>query len=105
MKPASKIMITIGALGLGILAIVAVFIAKPKPERQPVEIPKPTVRVVEVQPTSINISVEAQGTVTPKREIDLVPEISGKVTFVSDSFFAGGFFERGDLLIQIEARD
>lgn len=105
MTPASRIVLTIGVLGLGVLAITAVFIAKPKPERKPVEVPKPAVSVVEARPSDINISVETQGTVTPKREIDLVPEVSGKVTFVSDVFIAGGFFEQGDLLIQIDARD
>lgn len=100
-----KILITLGVLIIGIVLIIALFVGKPKPQRQPAEVAMPAVHVVEAKPSSIQVTVDAQGTVTPKREIDLVPEVAGKVVDVAESFIAGGFFNKGDVLIRIEPRD
>ena len=41
----------------------------------------------------------------PRSEADLVPEISGRVVWISPSLVPGGFFGRGDPLLRIERRD
>lgn len=102
---ARKVIIVSGAGVIGLLAIVGLFVLKPKPQRQPAEIPAPVVRVMEATPSQIQITVDAQGTVTPQREIDLVPEVAGKVVEVAPSFIAGGFFKKGDVLIRVDPRD
>ncbi|MGD8326319.1 MAG: efflux RND transporter periplasmic adaptor subunit [Sphingomonadales bacterium] len=98
-------LMTLGAFAIGIVLIIAVFVGKPKPQRQPAEVVPPAVHIVEAKPSSIQITVDAQGTVTPKREIDLVPEVAGKVVDVAETFIAGGFFNKGDVLIRVEPRD
>lgn len=47
----------------------------------------------------------AYGTVRPRRKIDLVPQVSGRVVYVSPSLCEGGFFSRDEVLFRIEARD
>ncbi len=65
----------------------------------------PTVRVIEVQPRSVRLEVRSQGTVAPRTESELVPEVSGPVVWVSSALVSGGFFEQGAPLLRIDPRD
>src|SRR6056297_2304917 len=49
--------------------------------------------------------VQAQGTVTPRIETDLVSEVAGKVVWMSDDFVAGGTFQAGEVLARIDPSD
>ena len=78
--------------------------------RPPVEtltpvIEPPGVRVHEVALQDARLSVTSQGTVQPRTESQLVPEIAGRVTWVASSFAEGGFFEAGDVLVEIDPFD
>ena len=53
----------------------------------------------------MRLSVAAHGTVVPKSESDLVAEVSGRVVHVSDTLVSGGFFAKGDVLVEIERID
>ena len=64
-----------------------------------------TVRVINAQPQDLNLTVTSQGTVTPLIESQLIPEVSGKIEWMSDSLVAGGFFNQGDELIRVESLD
>ena len=72
--------------------------------QQPVMTP-PGVRVQEVTLETVQLSVLSQGTVRPRTESQLVPEISGRVTWVAPSFAEGGFFDAGDVLLTIDPFD
>lgn len=64
-----------------------------------------SVNVYSAKSETVTLSVKTQGTVTPKREIDLVAQVSGQVQSVEYIFSDGGFFEKDQLLIKIEDRD
>jgi len=49
--------------------------------------------------------VNVQGEVQPRTEINLVPQVSGKITYMSPKFIEGGKFKKGDLLIRIDPRE
>ncbi len=49
--------------------------------------------------------VKGFGTVRPKTELSIVPEVSGKVIERSPSFRTGGFIKKGDMLFQIDSAD
>lgn len=72
--------------------------------RQPEAVPV-AVRVMEASPGPVQLMVHAQGTVTPRTESELVPEVSGNVVWVSDNLVSGGFFEEGESLLRIDDRD
>ena len=55
--------------------------------------------------TSLNFTVNSQGTVRPRTETTLVAEVSGKIVSVNPDFVAGGFFYKGDVLLQIDPSD
>lgn len=91
----------------GVLTISVLVVAKPKPVPQPApEAPANVqVNVVEIRPDTLQLAVTAQGTVTPRREISLVAQVSGQVVSVEDHFVDGGFFAADERLIQIDDRD
>lgn len=84
----------------------ALFTGKPKPapEQVPAYVP-PSVDVVVVTPASVALNVQAQGTVHPHREIQLVSQVSGKVQSVSNQFAQGGFFVSEEALVTVEDMD
>ncbi len=53
----------------------------------------------------VQLVVKTQGEARPRTEIDLVPEVGGRITSVSSKFIEGGIFNKGDLLYQIDTRD
>jgi len=65
----------------------------------------PTVRTIAAQPKTLRHRVRTQGTVAPRAEADLVPEISGRVVWVASSLVPGGFIKEGEPLLRIERRD
>jgi membrane fusion protein, multidrug efflux system len=95
--------LTVLALGLGIAAVLI------KTQRTvapvPHEILSPLVRVMTVVQEDYQFQISAQGSVTPAIEITLAPEVSGRIVAVSPAFAAGGFFEPGEVLIEIDPRD
>ncbi len=50
-------------------------------------------------------SVHATGTAEPQQEISVVAEVNGKLSWVSPAFVEGGFFRKGDKLLEIDPRD
>ena len=90
------------AAGLGAFAI---FISKPAPETRVPEFKPPLVRVHLVELQEVQLAVRSQGTVAPRTESQLVPEVSGRVLRVSPAFVVGGFFEEGDSLLEIDPYD
>lgn len=102
-----KILLPVTILVVGVLAIVALVFAKPKPV--PRELPdEPAlvqVAVTQAQQESLRLSVNAQGTVMPKREIELVAQVSGLISSVEPAFVDGGFFGAGQVLVRIDERE
>lgn len=98
--------LTIVVPGIIVIALIATQKPKPQPElTDNAEAPKPQVHVQKAVPKSTVISVTTQGMVAPKREIDLIAQVSGQVQKVERAFVSGGFFSADELLIQIEDRD
>lgn len=51
------------------------------------------------------VSFKTTGVVEAKNEINIVPEISGRVVSVAAAFFEGGTFTENEVLFQIDPRD
>jgi RND family efflux transporter MFP subunit len=63
------------------------------------------VQVVDVQLQDLTLTVKSQGTVSPRTESVLLPEVTGRIIEVSPSFVPGGFFEAGEILLRIDPHD
>lgn len=79
--------------------------AGPKVATQSASREPPLVDVMTAQPETLSMNVSSQGVVSPRAEIDLVTEVAGKVVAIHPAFAAGGFFKKGDRLVDIDPRD
>ena len=82
-----------------------IFNDRPVVETRPPEIPVPVIRVVPVKLQTLRLKVMSQGTVAPRTQTTLIPEIAGRVLEVSPSLADGGFFEAGAELLRIDPTD
>lgn len=53
----------------------------------------------------VSLKVQVQGEASAQTEIDLVPEVGGKIVYVSPSFIDGGTFKKGQTLLRIDDSD
>jgi RND family efflux transporter MFP subunit len=88
----------------GVIAVAMVKSRAPVPTRPTVEY-APLVRVVEAQPQELRLKVNTQGTVKARTETNLVAEVAGTIIKVSRGFNSGGFFEKGNVLLEIDPSD
>ena len=92
-----------------LLAVVALLafalLNRPVPEKKEPTTILPVVEVLEVRSESLTLEAESQGTVQPRTETLLVAEVSGRIESVSNAFFAGGYFKKGDPLVEIDPVD
>jgi RND family efflux transporter MFP subunit len=100
-----RLVIPFAILAFAVVAAVAMIKLKPEVPTRPPEIKPPLVRVVDVRKQDEQLTVKSQGTVSPRTESALVPEVSGRVLWVSPSFVSGGFFEAGEVLLKIDSHD
>ncbi len=89
----------------GLLVIGMVKLFKKELPKRPYYSMKPQVEWLEVNYASIPLKIRTQGTVTPRTETKLIPQVSGQIIELSDSFYTGGFFKKGDLLLKLEESD
>ena len=79
--------------------------AAPEPEKAEPTAQPIAVFVAEAERTDLNLTVRTQGEARPLTEINLVPQVAGRIAYVNPNFVQGGFFEAGETLVQIEDAD
>jgi RND family efflux transporter MFP subunit len=87
--------------------VIAVMLRQLRPEAEQNE-PQQLAVVVDAVTVTVQdaaIVVASQGTVEPRTRTNLVSEVSGQVVSVSPAFVAGGFFRKGDVLLQLDDLD
>ncbi|WP_316978839.1 efflux RND transporter periplasmic adaptor subunit [Shumkonia mesophila] len=101
LKVALPIALLVGGGGLA----VGLMETGPKAARQA---PTREAKLVEVTPVRVDratVTVHAMGTVTADRQVDLRPQVGGRVSWVSDEFMPGGILGAGDPLLKIDPKD
>jgi RND family efflux transporter MFP subunit len=93
-------------LVIGGFAAAALLIATgPQVQPQTAQAVPPLVRTLIVQPGTHQFSVRTHGSVVPRTESELVPEVDGRVLRVSPALVSGGFFSKNDVLLEIDSLD
>ncbi len=91
------------------LASILAFIVFPKfkspPEKHVLDKKAMLVEAHVVERRSQRFVIESQGIVRPRTQTTLAAEVSGKVTNVADNFIAGGFLDKGEVLLEIDPSD
>ncbi len=105
LKTSPKVVLPLVVVTAASAVMVALVAVRPSPESNRPQLPVPPVEVVRTARGPVQLWVSAQGEVAPRTESDLVTEVAGRIVWVSPRSAAGGFFEAGDVLARIEARD
>ena len=88
---------------IGAIVVAQVMIMlRPEPPRRPPEPESPFVSVGTVVAGFGPILVFGSGTVRPRWEIDLAPEVRGKIVAVSPNLQSGGHVSAGEVLVRID---
>lgn len=93
---------------LAVLLGLAYFIKSNPPESKYRNARPAANMLVETQRIAVQtypVRVQSYGTVQPRTRSALVAQVGGQIVEVSPAFRDGGFFERGDVLMRIDARD
>jgi len=99
------ILMVVLLIGLGAMGMVKLTESRPQIQKQKMDVPAPLVRVQTIRTGPRVVHVTGEGTVRPLQEIDLVPQVGGKILYVSPKLVNGGTFKSGDTLIQIDPED
>jgi len=92
-------------VALGILvAFMFIKLRKP-PERVEQEVLPPLVKVQQLHVQDIPMVIQGYGTVSPKVEVEIVPEVTGKAVSVNPEFKAGGFIPAKQQILKIDPSD
>ena len=99
-----------GSLALGIVAgavLLAAFLVwlAPEPEQRELPSPLPFVTTAPVMAGSGAIPVYGAGTVRPSAEIDIAPQVGGRVVWVNPSLRSGGRIGAGETMFRIDEAD
>ena len=105
MKTVLRIVLPLLVLAAAGFATATLIRSRPVPETRAPEIAAPLVETIPAAYESVRLTVQAEGTVAPSIETQLVPEVSGRVFEASPAMVAGGFFEEGEVLFRIEPRE
>ena len=100
-----QVWIPIAILGGAAFGAFLLIVTAPEVESVAPEQVVPMVRAIDTRPGDVVMQVRSQGTVAPRTESALVPEVSGPVVWVSPALVSGGFFREGEPLLRIDARD
>jgi RND family efflux transporter MFP subunit len=104
-KKLLKIIAPVLVLVVSIALVQALSAAKPAPEKKEDSQRLISLYVDEVKSDTVTLSVQSHGEVRPKTEIDLLPQVSGRIVAISASFAEGAEFGPGTILIKIDDTD
>lgn len=103
-----KVLVVLVPIGVIIGFIIATMIivkANEKPKENKRKFNTLAVMADYARVEDVQLSVSTQGEARPRREIDLVPEVGGKIVYVSPNFLEGGIFKKGEVLVRIDDSD
>jgi RND family efflux transporter MFP subunit len=100
-----RIVLPLVILLAGIAVMALLIHLRQAPPRQPAQNPGVLVEVMTVRQQDYRVRVAGTGTVQPRREASITPQVSGKVAWLDPRFIAGGFFAAGEKMFRIEEVD
>ena len=101
-----KYLIPVGIIALAIVTIVLITANPPTSTRgKPMPVAAMTVETQIVKSQDYQVQVGSFGVVKPRTQSSLVTQASGQILSISPNFREGGFFEKGEVLVQLDDRD
>lgn len=105
MPNAIKGVISVAVLFFAVIVAYGLVKTAPAPEQFTPEESTTSIRVVEVNRERVRLEVSSQGSVMPYKESELIPEVNGRVSWMSPNLLPGGYFSKDEVLLRIDNRD
>jgi len=99
-----NVCICVCVLGSAIGGLAWLVATKPRPERRTLARPAPRVEVQAVTPVVFEAPIAGYGTVRPKRQVKIIPEVGGRLITVHEDLAVGNIIAKGELLFEIDSR-
>ena len=100
-----QMLLAVGIIIVGVLIALVFIKLKKTPQRKEQEVLTPLVKVEHLERRDIQMVIRGYGTVSPRVQVEIVPQVSGKVVWVNPQFKAGGFIRRDEQILKIDPRD
>lgn len=100
-----RILLIVGILAVGVIVLVLLKAFRKPPAKKESQILAPLLNTQAVYAEDVQMVVFGFGTVEPKVEVQVVPQVSGRVDDRHNDFINGGFFKADEPLITIDQRD
>jgi len=97
--------LAVAVLALGVVGFGALKGSKPEIKREKRAPSAPLVRTMTVKTGPVPVLVTGEGTVRPLKEIQLIPQVGGKVIYLSPNLVNGGAFSKDEVLLRIDPVD
>ena len=98
-------LLAIVIVGAGIAGAVIFIKLKKPPQRKGQAAQAPLVEVVQLRSKDIPMVVQGYGTVKPKVQVDIIPEVAGKVVSIHPELIVGGLIRANQKILRIDPRD
>ena len=105
MKAVLRILLPLLVIALGAVAMNVLVKAKPKPDKRTVEETGVPVVVQKAVSGSHPVVIHAHGSVVPAQQVVVQAEVTGRVVWQNPELVPGGRFDKGKLLVRLDARD
>nr|WP_238486472.1 efflux RND transporter periplasmic adaptor subunit [Motilimonas eburnea] len=95
-------------LVLAVAVCIAWYLSVNRPQattRPAAKAPVVNVAVLPLLPQTYTVELRSFGTIQPRSQGPLVSQVAGSITQLSPNFVVGGFFEQGEVLVEIDDRD
>lgn len=100
-----KIVLPLLIIAAGAVAMRLLILSRPEPKKEARENPGALVEVLAATRGERRVEVQGTGIVLPRQEINVIPQVSGRVVEVAPGLVAGGFFRQGEVLFRLDAAD
>lgn len=109
MALAVNLVLPAGLIGGTVLLVRPLLDPKKKGQEEPAkEIKGPTperVRVQELHPRKLRAQIQSTGVATPQKKLTLLPELSGKIIWLSPDLQVGGRLKKGQIIAKLDPKD
>ena len=104
-KRSLKIVLPLAVMAMAIAGVM--FMGKLKPKAETKNEPPTATPVVTAyaESRSVELSVNSQGEVRPRTEINLAAQVGGRVDWLAPGFLEGGRFKKGQVILRLESAE
>jgi RND family efflux transporter MFP subunit len=100
-----KIVVPVLIIIAGIIIMKILISSRPTPEKEVKKDPGILVEVITAERENIAVMVKGTGTVEAAQEVSIIPQVSGRITYTASLLNVGGFFEKEEVLFEVEDTD